>query len=59
MALPFMVIAGIGVLVFFLLIPTAVLMVKRALTEPVASPTERQLRTETRGSPPRQGQAGS
>jgi len=54
-------IAGIGVLVIFLLVPTAVIMMKKALAEPepVESPAERQLRTESRESPPRQGQAGS
>ena len=61
MAVPFMWIAGIGVLVIFLLVPTAVIMMKKALAEPepVESPAERQLRTESRESPPRQGQAGS
>lgn len=61
MAVPFMWIAGIGVLAIFLLVPTAVIMMKKALAEPepVEQPVERQMRTESRESPPRQGQAGS
>jgi hypothetical protein len=61
MAVPFMWIAGIGVLAIFLLIPAAVIMMKKALAEPepIEPPVERQARAESRESPPRQGRAGS
>jgi hypothetical protein len=54
-------IAGIGVLAIFLLIPAAVIMMKKALAEPepIEPPVERQARAESRESPPRQGRAGS
>lgn len=50
-------IAGIGVLVFFLLIPMAVHLLKKALVEPEPA-VERQLQTETRESQPQEGRAG-